>query len=417
MRRMAVLLAALAAGAAHGPVAALEAELLRRALAEACAAPLGPVPALSGARWIAAANDQQRNELLTFELLAGGRLEIRREQHDGRLRGLLVEHWDARGRPVALVQGGPDCAPRGGRAVIEAGAERYLVDLDAALAPVGEPLPINPPPPLGGPAGEPGEAVRIALVDTGVDYRADWLVPHLAFDREGRLLGLDVVDSDDRPFDLDATRSAFFPGRHGTLVASVLVEAAPEARILPYRFAPGRPEGLALIAEHASWQGARVVAMALGSGALEDWREFARVAAAHPELLFVVSAGNHARDIDRAPVWPASFALANQLTVGSAHRDGRIAPDSNWGARTVDLLAHGEGVVVRDGAGRLRPGFGTSFAVPRIAALAARLAAREPGLDGAALKARLVARARPLPPHPQGLVLARHGWIPEPDRP
>ncbi len=406
-----LLAACLLVGAA--PALALEPASMRAAVEAACSAAPDVVPHLPGARLVSAANDGQRNELLDYERADGDRFLLRRELFAGAVRSVTVEHHAADGRPVALVHAGPGCALVGGRMVEEAGLERFLRDLGPGLEPVGAPIPINPAPPR----GEPRPGVAVALIDSGVNYLLPELAPHLAYGPDGRLLGLDLVDGDERPFDLDQSRNAFFPLRHGTAVASVLAREAPEARILPYRFALARPGGLGRILDHAAAAGARIALLALGSGSERDWAELPAAAARHPELLLVVSAGNDARDLDVEPVFPAAFGLPGQITVGSARADGRIAPDSNWGARTVDLFAVGEGVVVTDAEGRTGPGFGTSFAAPRIAALAARLLAERPGLDRDGLRAAVLARTRPLPAHPQGIALARHGWIEDPTAP
>lgn len=393
--------------------AGFDPDFLRRTAAEACAAPAATLPVPDGLRLLSAANDPQRNDLLELERPNGERVRIRRQVHAGRVRGVIVEHHAADGRPVAIVHTDADCRLLGGRRVVAEGLDRFFEDLDPAFRPAGERIAINPPPPTGRAANGPA----VALVDSGVNYLLPEIAAHLAYGPDGRLLGLDLVDGDERPFDLDQSRNAFFPRRHGTAVASILAREAPRARILPYRFGLERAHGFARIVAHARAQGARIVLVPLGSGSAEDWAEFREVAAANPDLLFVVSAGNDARDIDARPVYPAAFRLANQITVGSCTADGRIAPDSNWGARTVDLFAPGEGVWITDAEGKRGAGFGTSFAAPRIAALAARLLAAEPGRDVSGLKEAILARARSMPPHHQGLTLARHGWIAEPAAP
>lgn len=403
-----ILLIALAASGA--PARAFEAEFLAEAARELCAAPPLAVPKLAGLRLVSAANDTQRNDLFVFERPGGDRLQVRRTVHAGRVHALVVEHLSADGRGIAILHTDADCRILGGRRIVEEGLDRFYEDLDAELRPTGARIAINPEPP----PGEPRAGVAVALVDSGVNYLLPEIAARLAYGPDRRLAGLDLVDGDERPFDLDQSRNLFFPRRHGTAVASILAREAPAARILPYRFDLERARGSARIIDHAKRQGAKIVLVPLGNGREEDWAEFREVAAAHPDLLFVVSAGNDARDLDQRPVYPAAFGLANQLTVGSATRDGRIAPDSNWGARTVDLFVPGEGVRILDAEGRRGAGFGTSFAAPRVAALAARLAAAEPELDAAGLKAAILARATPMPPHPQGLVLSRYGWIPDP---
>ncbi|MCS6779132.1 MAG: S8 family serine peptidase [Geminicoccaceae bacterium] len=403
-------LSAVLAMVAMPAAAGFDPDFLRRVAAEACAMPAATLPVPDGLRLVTAANDGQRNDLLELERASGERVRIRRQVHAGRVRGVIVEHHAASGTPVAIVHTDAACRLLGGRRIVEDGLDRFYEDLDPSLAPIGERVAINPAPP----SGRPTDGVAVALVDSGVNYLLPQLAAHWAYGPDGRLAGLDLVDGDERPFDLDQSRNAFFPRRHGTAVASILAREAPAARILPYRFGLERADGFARIVAHAKAHGARIVLVPLGNGSIEDWAEFREVAAANPDLLFVVSAGNNARDIDAKPVYPAAFGLPNQLTVGSCTGDGRIAPDSNWAARTVDLFAPGEGVWITDAEGRTGAGFGTSFAAPRIAALAARLLAAEPSLDAAGLKAAILARAEPMPPHPQGLVMARHGWIADP---
>ena len=82
------------------------------------------------------------------------------------------------------------------------------------------------------------------------------------------------------------------------------------------------------------------------------------------------------------------------IVVGSADGFGQPASGSNWGKGTVDILAPGERVPVTDFHGRATTGSGSSFAVPRVTALAARLAAAHPDWRAAALKAALIARSR-----------------------
>ena len=59
------------------------------------------------------------------------------------------------------------------------------------------------------------------------------------------------------------------------------------------------------------------------------------------------------------------------ITVTSAEVDGRLAPGSNWGRRTVDLLTPGERIPIIDFRGRATEASGTSYAVARIAAAVA----------------------------------------------
>jgi len=280
--------------------------------------------------------------------------------------------------------------------------------LGADLAPGEAREPLNPPVP---PGRDPG-GVAVALFDSGLNYALPTFAGRLARDGEGKALGYDFWELDERPFDNHPAGSPFFPVRHGTAVASVLLEEAPDARFLPFRYPRPEMSRMAAMVEAAAEAGARIVAMPMGSNQREDWAAFATAARAHPELLFVISAGNNGRDIDRSPVYPAALPLDNFLVVTSSDLAGRLAPGSNWGRESVDLMVPAEDLPIVDFTGRPGRGSGSSFAVPRLAALAARLLAANPAWRAPELKAAILARAQPLPG--DGHSPVRHGWIPDP---
>ena len=59
------------------------------------------------------------------------------------------------------------------------------------------------------PVGVPHEPL-LALVDTGVNYNLSMVQKNLAIDQDGQLIGYDFWDNDNRPFDKDPRRNAFF---------------------------------------------------------------------------------------------------------------------------------------------------------------------------------------------------------------
>jgi subtilisin family serine protease len=280
--------------------------------------------------------------------------------------------------------------------------------LGADLAPSDLTEPLNPPVPAG---RDPG-GVAVALFDSGLNYTLPTFAGRLARDAGGKALGYDFWDMDERPFDNNPAGSPFFPARHGTAVASVLLQEAPEARFLPYRYPRREMSRMADMIEAAAGAGARIVAMPMGSNRRKDWEAFAAAARAHPEMLFVISAGNNGRDIDEAPVYPAALPLDNFLVVTSSDDLGRLAPGSNWGRESVDLMVPAEKIYAVDFDGAPQQASGSSFAVPRIAALAARLLADHPGWQAPELKAAILARA--LPPPGDGHSPVRHGWVADP---
>ncbi|MEO1121888.1 MAG: S8 family serine peptidase, partial [Pseudomonadota bacterium] len=114
------------------------------------------------------------------------------------------------------------------------------------------------------------------------------------------------------------------------------------------------------------------------------------------------------------PIWPAALALDNMIVVTSSDGFGRLAEGSNWGASVVDLMLPAENRPIVDFRGANATASGSSYAVPRLAALAARLLAEDPTLGSADLKQRIFARAAPSPFERDGVV--RIGWIADPMR-
>ncbi|MCP5081437.1 MAG: S8 family serine peptidase [Alphaproteobacteria bacterium] len=350
---------------------------------------------------------------ISFSVEEGGEVSILLSVSNGQLRRASLSYAQRHGgrpHPVLSIRTDPSCDIASGR-LIEfdaAGRAQWLVHLDETLAPTDRREPLNPAVPNG---ADPG-GVTVAQIDSGVNYTLPAITARLARSREGKLVGYDFWDMDERPFDVDAARSPFFPLHHGTLVASVLVREAPELRLIPYRYPRPDMSRMPQVLEHAAANGAKIVAMPLGSNAESQWTAFKQAAAKHADILFVVSAGNNGRNIDEQPVYPASFGLENVLVVTSSTISGRLAPGSNWGANSVDLMVPAERVEVTDHRGARGHASGSSYAVPRVAALAARLLAQNPKWSAPELKAAIQKLTGPS--FERSGPKVRWGWIPNP---
>ncbi len=349
--------------------------------------------------------------VVRLSLPDGGELRLTRMAHNGVLRQFRVEYWALQdGALTPARQGIADgsCTLRSGRAIRHGeGAWRYLDQLEGDLTTLRWTETLQAPWPTG---ADPG-GVRVALVDSGLAYDLPLFRDRLARDAAGRPMGYDFWDDDPWPYDGDTSRSAFLPIRHGTTVASIVAVEAPEAALVPYRYPRPDLSRMDDLVAHASAAGARILTMPLGSNRAEDWHAFAEALARH-DILAIVSAGNNGRDIDARPVYPAALDAPNMITVTSADGFGRLAEGSNWGATSVDLMVPGENIGVTDFRGAAGVASGTSYAAPRVAALAARILAAEPELSLAELRARILARATPSPFERPGVVAV--GWIADP---
>ena len=124
---------------------------------------------------------------------------------------------------------------------------------------------------------------------------------------------------------------------------------------------------------------------------------FEKMAADHPDVIFVCSAGNDGVDVDGTKRFPSGHALPNMITVGAVHNDGKLADFSNkkTGNYEVTLGAPGKDAVVGiKPEGGAEQQDGTSFAAPHVSAAAAILKSINPDLNAGQIKQLLVASGR-----------------------
>ena len=326
-------------------------------------------------------------------------------------RVAVIDVTDPVSGPVMQIRALPPCA------VIEARRLRRddsgkVVEIEALgpdLEQVMSVEPQNPARPVMTNSPHRTGTALLAHVDTGINYLLPALQPHIAADADGRLLGYDFWEQDQRPFDVDPRRNPFFPQHHGTTVFSVLASEAPDTGIAVYRFPAEDMCRFADLIAHMAALGVRIANLSMGSSNREEWRCFEDAAARHPQILFVVSAGNDGRDIDLQPVYPAALPLENMIVVSSSDSFGRRGRGSNVGALAVDVMVPGERVDIIDHRGARAETGGTSYAAPRVAALAARFLTAHPGARTEEIIDFVLSRAIGAP----GVPLA-HGWIPDP---
>ncbi|MEV7144336.1 S8 family serine peptidase [Streptomyces tauricus] len=305
-----------------------------------------------------------------------------------------------------------ELAPDGGQvsAARAAGTPRVWLDgrvnasLDRSVPQIGAPAVWQ--------AGQRGESVKVAVLDTGADPSH----PDLA----GRI-------SEAKDFSgSSGTGDAF---GHGTHVASIVGGSgaasggggkggkgvAPAADLLVGKVLgdDGYGSESQVIAgmEWAAASGAEVVNMSLGSDAPSDGTDPMSLAlnelTERTGTLFVVAAGNSGEQGTGTIGSPGAADAA--LTVGAVDRDGSLAPFSSRGPRTgddavkPDVTAPGVGIVAARAAGTTMgdpvdaqhvAASGTSMAAPHVAGAAALLAQRHPGWSAPQLKDALVSTAR-----------------------
>lgn len=150
--------------------------------------------------------------------------------------------------------------------------------------------------------------------------------------------------------------------------------------------------------------GARVVNLSIGCH--DCWPEtrdayhryLTKMAADHPEVLFVAAAGNYASSEDGSRYWPGGLQLPNLITVGNVNNDGTNNSSTNTANAGFEVTLAAPGHEAVQGVGPdgtvIHSYGGTSMATPQVSATAALLLSIKPDLTAAQLKDLLASSAR-----------------------
>ncbi len=263
--------------------------------------------------------------------------------------------------------------------------------------------------------GDPN--VVVAVIDTGIDSKHRDLTENM-FVNEKELNGQPDVDDDNNGFVDDVsgynfdmeTPDAFDDHGHGTHCAGVIgargnndygmAGVSWRVRLMPVKFLSkdgrGTTEGAIRSIIYAADNGARILSNSWGGGgesqALKDAIKYSFSKGA----LFVAAAGNYGENTDESPHFPSSYDVDNIVSVAALNNAGNLADFSNFGIKTVDIAAPGVNILSTLPGGVFEEWSGTSMATPFASGVAALMLSVNPALDAMALKARLLASARPM---------------------
>jgi len=258
-----------------------------------------------------------------------------------------------------------------------------------------------------------GAGTTVAVLDTGIDANhpdlrgALWANPDevagngVDDDRNGwvdDVHGVDLIRGDGTPEDEEG---------HGTHVSGLIAAAhdgsgiaglAPGARIMAVKVLDaernGATSGVAAGIRYALAQGADVINVSVNGDTPSRSLVEAVAASDAAGVPVVASAGNHGRDLDALPSYPAAFDVPTVLSVAGGTKAGLLAAFSNFGLRTVDLVAPGEEILSTAPGGGYEYRSGTSMAAPWVTATLALLHGARGDLSGAQLVAALRTSAR-----------------------
>lgn len=211
-----------------------------------------------------------------------------------------------------------------------------------------------------------GAGVKVAVIDSGVDLAH----PGLKGGFVSATAMWDYVGDDAVPQEEGTLGVGAFG--HGTNVASIVLQIAPKAKILPLRVLGPNGSGDALdvasAINHAVNKGAKIINLSLGS----DTRSSAvanAIAAATAKGVYVISSSGNTADTNIT--YPANDLSADttlgrySMSVGSVDAQDQKSTFSTYGT-TLELVGPGEVVYGPVPGNRLGAWSGTSMAAPMV---------------------------------------------------
>ncbi|MCB8753135.1 S8 family serine peptidase [Planktothrix agardhii 1810] len=248
------------------------------------------------------------------------------------------------------------------------------------------------------------------MIDTGVDYDHPDLSANI-WTNPGEIAG-DGIDNDSNGY-IDDVRGWDFAYNdnnpmdvhgHGTHVAGTIAGkgnngvgvtgVAWNAKIMPLKFlndsGSGSLSNAILAINYATAKGVKLTNNSWGGGGYTQALYDAINTAGQQGALFIAAAGNSSQNTDTTPAYPASYDLANIISVASTTRTDGLSWFSNYGATTVDLGAPGSDIYSAWPNSTYNTISGTSMASPHVTGAAALLWSQNPTWTAQQVKNRLM---------------------------
>lgn len=207
--------------------------------------------------------------------------------------------------------------------------------------------------------------VTVAVIDTGVDYNHEMLKGHM-WKNEKEIEG-NGIDDDENGFIDDIigwnftnntndvlSGEEYYENDHGTECASIIsagsewtkykgINYRKDVKIMSLKVLKGiekegNVEDVIRAIKYAENNGADICNLSLN---FKEYNEKLETVIKKSHMLFVVSAGNDAVNIDIRKIYLASFHYDNVISVAAIDQDYELYSNSNYGKESVDIAAPG----------------------------------------------------------------------------
>lgn len=241
-----------------------------------------------------------------------------------------------------------------------------------------------------------GKGVKVAVIDSGVDYNHKNLAQVLARD----YAGFDFMSHDEKPFDDNS---------HGTAIAGLIgaqaveknqVGIAPGAQILAYKaFDPyGGTTSAALYGafDRAIKDGAKIIVCGWDTRHESQALTQAVALAEAKGVLVVSAAGDQGEDISGRAHYPAQYSRSrnNVIAVAATDKTGALTTVrsrySNYGKDVVDIAAPGGELEVLSPRSEYLTRTGSDLAAAHVAGVAALVWEQHPDYSAEQVKAAVL---------------------------
>jgi len=259
-------------------------------------------------------------------------------------------------------------------------------------------------------------AVKIAVIDTGVDYNHPdlkgnmWVNPGeiagngIDDDKNGYVddvYGYDFANNDSNPMDgnghgthCSGTIGATHNNRIG--VAGVMSDVSIVAVKFLGDDGSGSLEAAIKAIDYATTLNVDLMSNSWGGGGRSEALLEAIKRASDKGIIFTAAAGNSSSNNDASPSYPASYETPNMVSVAATTAQNGLASFSSYGRNSVHIGAPGHNILSTVNGGAYDVYSGTSMATPHVSGVLGLLLAKEGRMSHAALRERLTMTGVPV---------------------